>query len=418
MFFIKESFYDWCIKNNVKEALERWDYELNSVTPNDISSWDKTKYYFKCENGIHRSSLQSPFFIRRYKKVTQCQRCNSFGMWCIKNNKLDILKRWDCELNKVSPFEVSYSSGKKYWFKCPKGIHDSELKYISNLIKQEGSQRCNQCLSIGQYLIDTYGNNGIKLYWSDKNNIDPYTVPALSVKKYWFKCSEKDYHEDYQCTCVNFCKGRRCPYCASKKINYYDSLGYLYPEVLEIWSDKNKKSPYDYFPKSNQKVWWKCDSHEDYFRKISDSIKANFRCPNCVAEMDTSILQSKVSDYIKSLYNEIRHEEECTLSPINPKTGCRLRYDNEIIELKLIIEVNGIQHYKITTFTKLSAKHKGISPEEEFECQKWKDKFKRDYAISHGYFYLEIPYYSDDKIETYKSLIDNKIKGIKLHNIA
>ena len=68
--------------------------------------------------------------------------------------------------------------------------------------------------------------------------------------------------------------------------------------------------------------------------------------------------------------------------------------------------------------TKLAAKHKKILPEEELEYQKWKDEFKRDYAISHGYFYLEIPYYTDDKLETYKKLIDNKINEIKLHSIA
>ena len=412
---MKESFYDWCVNNNIQEALDRWDYELNIKSPKEISSWDRTKYYFKCENHIHHSELQAPFFIRRYKKVTKCNRCNSFGMWCVRNDRLDLLQRWDCKLNQVSPFEISYSSGKHFWLKCPIGIHESELKSISNLIKQHGTSRCYQCNSIGQYLIDTYGENGIKLYWSDKNSINPYEVSSFSENKYWFKCIDTDYHDDYDCSCVNFIKGKRCPYCSGKKVSKYDSLGYLYPEVLEIWSDKNNKTPYEYLPFSNKKVYWKCENnlHDDYQRKISDSIRSKFKCPTCIEEMDTSILQSKVSEYIKTLYRDIRHEQNCTLKPINPKTNVYLRYDNEIVELKLIIEVHGIQHYKLTNYTILSAKHYNITPEEQFEYEKWKDEFKRNYALKHGYFYLEIPYWTDDKDETYKILIDNKIKEIK-----
>ena len=59
----------------------------------------------------------------------------------------------------------------------------------------------------------------------------------------------------------------------------------------------------------------------------------------------------------------------------------------------------------------------GRTPEEEFEYQKYKDNYKKNYALEHGYFYLEIPYWSIDD-ESYTNLINNKIKEIeKFKNI-
>ena len=52
----------------------------------------------------------------------------SFAEWCKDNGHEDWLSLWDYELNDVKPDEVAYKSGKKYWFKCPRGIHESELK--------------------------------------------------------------------------------------------------------------------------------------------------------------------------------------------------------------------------------------------------------------------------------------------------
>ena len=39
---------------------------------------------------------------------------------------------------------------------------------------------------------------------------------------------------------------------------------------------------------------------------------------------------------------------------------------------------------------------------------------KKDYALSRGYFYLAIPYWTNDENETWKSLINNKINAIKM----
>jgi hypothetical protein len=199
-------------------------------------------------------------------------------------------------------------------------------------------------------------------------------------------------------------------------VSKLDSLGTLYSQVLDIWSDKNKKSPYEYSPKSGIKVYWKCSDniHEDYERKIQSSVVYNFRCPECMRERDESLLQEKVRKYLELLGKEIKHESNCTILPKNPRNKYNLPFDNEIVELNLIIETHGRQHYLLSAYSKHSYyKSKDLTPEQQLHKRKLYDRYKKYIAFCNGYFYLAIPYTADDKDETYKQLIDNKINEIR-----
>ena len=89
-------------------------------------------------------------------------------------------------------------------------------------------------------------------------------------------------------------------------------------------------------------------------------------------------------------------------------------YDNELIidaNTWLIIECHGQQHYDVCGWTYTQAKEEKCSPEEILKYQQWKDTYKKDYALSQGYYYLEIPYWTE-RDESYKTLIDSKIHEI------
>ena len=353
----------------------------------------------------------------------------NFKKWCIENNKQEASDRWDYELNDCSPEEIGYGcSNQKYYFKCPKGVHKSELKNINSFSSgQEGSMKCNACNSFAQWGIDNIGEDFLEKYWDyEKNiNINPWKISHNSSsksKKIWIKCQDKGYHESYDITCAKFTEGRRCPFCTSRngKVHQLDSLGTIFPNAFKVWGDKNEKLPYKYSPYSNEEVWWKCPEgkHEDYKRKISRSTICDFRCPDCVRERDESFLQEKVRLYIETLKFKILHENKCTIIPVNSKKGKNntLPFDNEIEELKLIIEVMGMQHYQICGWHKKKAKISNTTPEYELHYQKLKDRYKRIYAKSKGYYYLEIPYWTNDKDNTYEKLIDDKINEVLKSN--
>ena len=107
------------------------------------------------------------------------------------------------------------------------------------------------------------------------------------------------------------------------------------------------------------------------------------------------------------------HEYTCDLKPINPKTNYILPYDNQVVigDNNLIIEVMGIQHYQVTGYIKFEAEKHGVTLEKELEELQWRDAYKKQYALSQGYHYLEIPYWTEHD-GSYKTLIDDAIHKI------
>lgn len=346
---IKESFYDWCIKNNRQDLLDRWDYELNTVSPQQIGSYDGRKFYFKCPEHKHQSSLHKIGSIKNSKCIPKvaCLYCNSFAQWGIDNICDDFLdKYWDYKLNK---------------------------------------------------------------------DIDPWGLPKASNKTVWIKCQKRDYHGSYSILVCDFYKGIRCPYCHMIKIHKLDSLGTVYPKSVEVWSDKNEISPYEVAPMSNKKMWFKCDSgkHEDYLSFVYHVVERNFECAQCRIEYESSFLQKKVNQYLDLLGYTYYNENKCSIIATNPETNRKLPYDTEVIinNNNLIIEVMGGQHYYICSWHVNIAKRRGTTPEEELLRIQYRDNIKKQYALLQGYHYLIIPYWTEDD-ESYKKLIDDKIKSI------
>lgn len=209
-----------------------------------------------------------------------------------------------------------------------------------------------------------------------------------------------------------------CIYCTGRKIHPLDSFGEKHKDQIYLWGDKNNKTAFEYSKSSNQKAWFKCENglHEDYLKQITDVNRRGFRCPYCAKLNKESCLQQKVRLYFDKLGYKLNHEYECSIIDINPVTNYKMPYDNqEDDKLKLIIEVNGKQHYEIDKFTIMQAKQQNKTPEEILKYQQFKDDHKREYALSQGYDYLVIPYYAI-KNDDYKNIINNKIEEILSKN--
>ena len=352
-------------------------------------------------------------------RKTKLSNSKSFEQWCIENNRQDVINRWDYELNGCSPKDVCYGTNKKYWFKClTHPEHKSELKDIHSFTNgQEGSIKCKQCNSIAQWFIDN--NLDIKDYWDYEKNgdLNPWIISRGSKKKIWIKCQEKDYHGSYEIVCKNFTiNNARCPYCNNHHglVHPKDSLGqkivdkYGEQYLRNIWSNKNEKSPFEIAPNSIELFWWDCPDgkHEPCQKNANHMTTLEYRCSKCAEERKESIIEEKTRIYLQELNYIVKTEHNCSIRPINPKTKQKLLFDNEIIlenGKHLIIEVHGEQHYKLGVFN---------NTKKELHYQQVKDRYKRIKCIQEGYEYLEIPYTAFDKKETYKKLIDYKIKEI------
>lgn len=207
----------------------------------------------------------------------------SFKQWCIDNYREDLLNEWDYDLNTSLPSEISYKSNKKYWFKCSRRIHESQLHDIQYFASGRVKElKCKKCESFAQFITDSFSEEYLIKIWNKENIIDPWKIAKKSNKKAIFNCEHNESHV-YEKSIYHYSNGSRCPFCVNAKILKENSLGVLFPEVFEVWSDKNKKSPYEYAPNSGEKVWWKCKNgvHEDYQRRIADSNNKEFKCPKC-----------------------------------------------------------------------------------------------------------------------------------------
>ena len=410
----------------------------------DLIKGSRIKTKCKCDNcgKIIYPTFMSYFDTVKENGETYCNKCamklygrdnciktmikkgESFEQWCIENNKQDILDRWDYELNDCKPNEVCYGTKNKYWYKCNKNPkHKSELKCIGSLTTGTSSIKCNQCNSVAQYILNNFPDKDLYDVWDRAKNgdLDPWEISGGSHVKIWIKCQKKDYHGNYEMSCSCFTiENQRCPYCTHRnnKIHKLDSLGqYIidnYGEefLWKVWSDKNDKSPFEYSVGSEQKVWWRCvdKKHKDYKQRCKGTIKCEFRCPKCVEERKESMLQERTRLYLQELGYEIKTEYNCSLILKNPKKEGKkqgyFRFDNEIIlenGKHLFIEVHGEQHYKLCYYYKTK---------EELHNRQLIDRYKRIKCIQAGYEYLELPYTAFDKKETYKKLINDKIKNI------
>jgi len=337
----------------------------------------------------------------------------SFEQWCIENNHQDVLNRWDYYLNNCKPNEVTYSTNNKYYFKCPRGLHKSELKKIQSFAQGEkGSMNCKMCNSFAQWGIDNVCENFLEEYWDyELNIIDPWKMSKGDIKKIYIKCQEKNYHGSYDIISRNFSGKRcRCPYCSNRhgRVHILDSLGTLYPQVLNIWSDKNKKTPYEYSPFSTQKIYWKCPEgiHDDHYRDINRSNRVNFRCPEC----EYSKGEERISNWlINNEFNKLVEEQFNILNDLEKKkykyyipqkeydglvglSKGNLSYDFYLPNYNLLIEYQGEQHEKYISYFYKSKK--------DFEKQLEHDLRKREYAQNYNIKLLEIWYFNYDNIET------------------
>jgi len=75
-------------------------------------------------------------------------------------------------------------------------------------------------------------------------------------KKLKFHCFVCD--NDFLLTWGHTISGIGCGVCAGLQIGKNNSLGYLRPDLIEEWSEKNTLTPFNVALFSNKKVWWKC----------------------------------------------------------------------------------------------------------------------------------------------------------------
>ena len=357
----------------------------------------------------------SGFKNKRYKCTHCCNKYeNSFAYHIEVELGAKLEDYWDFEENGrlgINPYLIYKNTKKiKVWIWCQdKWYHGSYD--ISPDKFTGGGDRCSYCNpfashrnhpkdSFAQWGIDTFGDNFLEKYWSEKNTLNPWKISPNSGKyKIWILCQEKDYHNDnggYLLTPNDFYQGRRCPYCNRNggKVHLLDSFGILYPEKIKYWNyEKNKtkkrKTPFEVAPYSNlEKYWWICQNCGSFFERSLSHIN---QCDSGVYCIDCNNSQlEEITKRILQKYN-IEYKSQVKYDGLIGLGNGNLSYDFYLPNYNLLIECQGEQHEH---YCKGFHKNKA-----DFERQLEHDRRKKQYAIDHNINFLEIWYYDIDNIE-------------------
>ena len=289
----------------------------------------------KCNNHYYEEYISA-----RKNKINLCDGCKenkkniSFEDWCINNERGDLLELWDYDLNNKKPNEISCFTNKKYYFKCPKGIHKSEIYTISNLLKRK-AKLCRTCNSFGQWLINTYGDDAIEKYWSKNNTVNPFEISYGSGKKVLMICQHCKHEKLIACN--SYIQHRiMCNRC-SDNVSYSNKFMYELLSQLKIdfeiekeftWSvisnNDNKrlngKKIYDiYIPSSNMIIenhgeqhyfnTFKCSKRTLEEEQENDRLKEELALINGIEHyIQLNCMKSEYKWIKKSIFNSELHK--------------------------------------------------------------------------------------------------------------
>jgi len=251
--------------------------------------------------------------------------------------------------NTLKPNEVALNSHKKFWFDCGECGHEFDIQlnnvnilnrwcpYCANKKLCELNRNCKICYNKCFASVERSKN------WSDLNVEEPFEVFKNSHKKYWFNC-DKCQHE-FTTPLYHITKDDCwCPYCANRLlcpenkncIICFDKT-FASIERSKNWSSKNKKKPIEVFKSTAEKFIFDCDKCSNEFPSKLCHITDGSWCPNCRYKTE-DILYNKLKDNYPLLKRQFK-VDWC-------KDKKHLPFDFVIEERKVIVEVDGIAHFK------------------------------------------------------------------------
>lgn len=412
-----ENSFAYYIQQELKEPLNKyWDWEKNTVNPYLITKGKNRsdeKVWIKCtKTNYHESTLMTPAHFVRGDRCPYCSTKHgnvhpkdSFAQWAIDNVDKDFLTKYWSNKNILNPWQLTPQSSNEIYIYCQEKDYHNELEggYPTTPKIFYNGIRCGYCGnhkvhpkdSFAQWGIDTFGDDFLEKYWSNKNIVDPWKIkPGSDKNVIYIYCQDKNYHNNkggYPTKPRSFKEGNRCPYCnpfASHKVHQLDSFGALYPSKAKYWSKNNNKSPFEVAPKTSDKYKFICQECGEEFERSLDSLNSK-DCGVYCRDCNNSELE-EITKQVLQKYN-VKYEREVKYEGLLGLGGRNLSYDFYLPKYNLLLELQGEQHEHFI---------KGIHrTQRNFKRQLEHDRRKKQYAIDHNINFLEIWYYDIDNIE-------------------
>ena len=374
------------LQEKFPEILEFWHPSKNGdLTPDNVRPNSKKKVWWycpiKCEIGGCVHEWES--IIHNYKRHPHCYFCDHY-LFCKHENfeykHPELMKFWHPTKNIIKPTEITHGSNKKIWWICDKNcIHEWETT-VHHIIS---GTRCPYCSRNTNKNVCYHNSIEFKFpeiieFWHPTKNedLDPAKISAHSHKKVWCLCPigcEHGCKHEWQTTINEFSRGSRCPYCcvAAKQICYHGSLEFKRPDIAKEWHSKNELKASEVSVGTEKKYWWICSENHEWCAQVDFRTQKNRGCPICVRKT-----QKKLYEWLHNNFNELEIKSETYFPWSKSRTSkYYYRFDFIITKMNLIIELDGLQHFKDVW---------KFSPAEitcELDVYKMKQAIKEEYTI-------------------------------------
>jgi len=260
-----------------KVAREWHPTKNGSLTPELVTPMSGQKVWWLCKKGHEWEAV-----ISNRAKGFGCPYCA--GQRATEENCLSVLnpllsRQWHPRKNgRLTPCDVTGSSGKKVWWICPRG-HEWKAT-VAHRASGNGCPYCSgRVASKDNCLLKA--NPALADEWHPSRNggLTPELVTPRSGQEVWWLC--RSGHE-WQALIYNRAKGVGCPYCAGQKACPENCLQHFNPELSSEWlhSKNGRLTPADVTPGSNRKVWWICQEGHEWEASVSNRNRGT-GCPYC-----------------------------------------------------------------------------------------------------------------------------------------
>jgi len=294
---------------NPKLAKEWHPTKNGELTPEDVHPGSSKKVWWKCSKGDDHE-WKTVVYSRTGGKG--CPICD--GKKVVKSTSLATLnpklaKEWHPTKNgKLTPNDVGVNSGKKVWWKCPKGEDHVWKSSIRNRTIGLSCPVCSNQKVVKSNSLETLNPKLAKEWHPTKNGkLTPNDVGVGSGKVVWWKCPKGEDHV-WRGSIIKRNNGRGCPICIGRKVVKSNSLATLNKELAKEWhpTKNGKLTPFDVRPGSQKKVWWKCPKRPDHVWQASVAERnKGTGCPTC--KDSTSIPELRIYSELKNIFQSTQH---------------------------------------------------------------------------------------------------------------
>ena len=403
----------YCYHNSLEfkhpDVAAQWHPTKNgTLTPSDVSFGSHTKVWWLCQNKCKEGCVHEWEAVIKsrtdgrgcpYCAIPIKKNCQHSTIDCLYP---DIISQWHPTKNTKQPNKFNAGSDEKVWWlcpnKCPQGcLHEWQTAIKLRCLKNYRCPFCSNQKILCEHISILNTHSHVSQQWHPTlNKSSPGQFVAGSDKKVWWLCPNAcpngcvhQWQTQIKHRCLN---NLGCPFCSNQKVSCECvSIAKTHPELLKQWhTEKNINiMPSSFSHGSGKKVWWKCDKNHEWQAIITSRTKGT-GCPHCVNKTE-----AKLQEYLNVQQSDINPQfrpDWCKSST----TDRTLPFDFCIPTLKLIIELDGPQHFKQISNWDCSTKTVK------------KDVYKMKCALQQGYSVLRI--LQEDVWNAITDWLDEKLK--------